>query len=119
MENDEENEKIIKCFMCQMDILRVDYYRNHYEDCRRKNTIRSLDVRRNQTYIKDGKMYKILDIVHVYRRGGGRFSQINHKIVELYCEEDQSKIRMAFRWDKRFVVDKNNCIIITPTAIAN
>ena len=108
----EEDEKIIKCFICQMEIDRLEYYRNHYDDCRRKNTIRALDVRRNRTYIKDGKMYKVLDIVHAHRRGGGRFSEINYKIVELYCEEDQSKIRMAFRWDKRFIVDKNNNIII-------
>jgi acyl-CoA synthetase (AMP-forming)/AMP-acid ligase II len=63
MEN--EDEKIIKCFICQMEIDRLEYYRNHYDECRRKNTIRALDNRRKQTYIKDGKKYRILDIERV------------------------------------------------------
>jgi hypothetical protein len=70
MEN--EDEKIIKCFICQMEIDRLEYYRNHYDECRRKNTIRALDIRRKQTYIKDGKKYRILDIERVFRRGNRR-----------------------------------------------
>jgi len=110
MEN--EDEKIIKCFICQMEIDRLEYYRNHYDECRRKNTIHALDVRRKQTYIKDGKKYRILDIERVFRRGNRRSSEVNAIIVKLYCDEDQTSIRMGFRWDKRFIIDENNYIII-------
>jgi len=108
----EEDEKIIKCFICQMEIDRLEYYRNHYDECRRKNTIRALSVRRNRTYIKDGKKYSISDIEHVFRRGNRRTGEVNAIIVKLYCDEDQTSIRTAFRWDKRFIVDKDNYIII-------
>ena len=104
-------EETIKCFICQMEINRLGYS-NHYFDCRRKNTIRALDVRRNQTYIKDGKKYRISEIEHVFRRGNHRAREVNALIVQLYCDEDQTSIRMAFRWDRRFIVDKNNNILI-------
>ena len=57
-------------------------------------------------------MYTISDIEHVFRRNQRRYSEVNSIIVRLYCDEDQTSIRTAFRGDSRFRVDENNYIII-------
>ena len=110
---DDEVENLVKCIICKIEIDSLEYHRHHYDDCRRKNTIRALDIRRNQTYIKDGKKYRISDIERVFRRPPRlKSSEVNAIIVRLYCEEDQTSFRTAFSWDIRFVVDENKNIII-------
>jgi hypothetical protein len=109
-----ENEvkNLVKCIICKMEIESIEYHRHHYDDCRRKNTIRAINIRMNQTYIKDGKKYRISNKGHVFRRGARRCGEVNAIIVELYCDEDQTSFRTAFRWDTRFIVDENKNIII-------
>ncbi len=59
-------------------------------------------------------MYVISDIDRVVRRhrDRGRCSPVNYIFVRLYCDEDQTSIRHAFSWDRRFRLDENNHIII-------
>lgn len=109
--NEREEEDIIieKCFMCKMEFTYLEYHR-HYYDCRRKNTIRAINLQKNKTYINNGKAYMISAVEHVRKkRMNGEVLSI---IVKLYCDEDKTSIKMAFTWDKRFMVDENNNIII-------
>ena len=110
-ENIEEDKKIYKCCLwCQVEFISSEFWK-HYDNCKRKNSISEIDIRRNQTYIKDGKKYRISDIERVFRRNR-RLGEVNAIIVRLYCDEDQTSIRHAFRHDGRFKVDENNHIII-------
>jgi hypothetical protein len=95
---------------CCLNTFTLTEWSKHYDPCRNKNTIHALSLRRNQYYIDDGKKYKISEIGHIFRRNQTR--QINAVIVHLYCDEDQTTIRRAFRWDQRFRVDENNDIWI-------
>lgn len=55
---EEEDIKPQKCFMCNIEFTYLEYHR-HYYDCRRKNTIRAIDLQKNKTYINNGKAYII------------------------------------------------------------
>jgi hypothetical protein len=108
----EENKKIFRrCSWCEIEFTWSEFW-EHHDNCKRKNSISQIDIRRNQKYIKNGKMYTISDIEHVFRRNKHRSSQVNSIIVRLYCDEDQTSIRHAFSWDRRFKLDENNHIII-------
>lgn len=108
----QEDKKIYKCCLwCENKFTWLEFW-EHYDNCKRKKSISQIDIRRNQKYIKNGKMYTISDIEHVFRRNQRRYSEVNSIIVRLYCDEDQTSIRTAFRGDSRFRVDENNYIII-------
>jgi hypothetical protein len=112
--NKEENTKIFRrCSWCEIEFIWSDFW-DHHDECRRKNSISEIDIRRNQKYIKNGKMYVISDIDRIVRRhkDRGRCSPVNYIFVRLYCDEDQTTIRYAFSWDRRFRVDENKHIII-------
>jgi hypothetical protein len=110
--NKEENKKIFRrCSWCEIEFTWSEFW-EHHDNCKRKNSISQIDIRRNQKYIKNGKMYTISDIEHVFRRNKHRSSQVNSIIVRLYCDEDQTSIRHAFSCDRRFKLDENNHIII-------
>ena len=98
----EENEKLKKCLLCEMDFSFTDYC-DHYSDCREKNTVSAIDIRRNQTYIMNGKSYTV---------SGVEKDGVHSKIVKLYCHEDKAYFQTIFRWDERFRVDEKNNIII-------
>ncbi len=112
IEKKEEEKNIYKCCLwCEQDFTWTGFW-EHYDNCKSKKSISQIDIRRNQKYIKNGKIYKITDIEHVFRRTKHRSSQVNSIIVRLYCDEDQTSIRIAFRHDKSFRVDEKNDIII-------
>ena len=98
-----------KCLLCEIEFPFPEYY-THYDTCRSKYTIRAIDIRRDKTYIFGGKMYTISAVERIGKRlpGGMPISVI----VRLYCKDDQTSIRIAFRHDERFRIDANNCIII-------
>jgi hypothetical protein len=109
--NKEENKKIFRrCSWCEIEFTWTEFW-EHHDDCRRKNSISALDIRRNRKYIKNGKMYVVSDIERVIRRNRGK-GQVNYIFARLYCDEDQTSIMHAFRWDRRFRVDENTHIII-------
>ena len=102
-----------RCSWCENELTWSEFW-EHHDDCKRKNSISEIDIRRNQKYIKNGKMYVISDIDRVVRRhrDRGRCSQVNYIFARLYCDEDQTSIRHAFIWDRRFRLDENKHIII-------
>ena len=110
MEQEQEQEQETRHCPCCLNTFTLTEWSKHYDPCRSKNPIHALVLRRNQYYIHDGKKYKISEVDHVYRRNNTR--RVNAIIVRLYCEEDQTTIRRAFRWDQRFRVDQNNDIWI-------
>jgi hypothetical protein len=116
MENEDqpkaEKEEIIQCAWCLVEFAQREFWK-HADDCRRQNSILQIDLRRNQKYVKDGKMYTISEIEHVFRRSNHRSGQVNSIIVRLYCDEDQTSIRTAFRSDKRFRIDEHNYIYLS------
>jgi hypothetical protein len=105
-----EPEPETRMCACCLNTFILTEWSKHYDLCRSKNTIPAIVLRRNQHYIYDGKKYKISEVDHVYRRNHTR--RVNAILVRLYCEEDQTTIRHAFRWDQRFRVDQNNDIWI-------
>ena len=116
-DSDESNPEIIKkevelqtCEWCQIEFTRSEFLK-HLDNCRSTNTIHQLDVRRNQKYILNGKLYSIFEVEHVVR-----YQHQNRKtryaIIRLVCDEDQTIIRTAFFSNRRFVVDKNKHILL-------
>jgi hypothetical protein len=109
MENEDqlqtEKEEIIQCAWCLVEFAQREFWK--------QNSILQIDLRRNQKYVKDGKMYTISDIEHVFRRSNRSSGQVNSIIVRLYCDEDQTSIRTAFRSDKRFRMDEHNYIYLS------
>ncbi len=114
IEKKEEAKKIFRrCSWCENDFTWSEFW-EHHDDCKSKNSISEIDIRRNQKYIKNGKMYVISDIDRVVRRhrDRDRCSQVNYIFGRLYCDEDQTSIRHAFSYDRRFRIDENKHIII-------
>jgi hypothetical protein len=112
--NKEENKRIFKrCTWCEIEFTWSDFW-EHHDECKVTNSISALDIHRNRKYIKNGKMYVVSDIERVIRRNRdqGRCTPVNSIFVRLYCDEDQTSIRYAFNWNRRFRVDENKHIII-------
>jgi dissimilatory sulfite reductase (desulfoviridin) alpha/beta subunit len=109
LKKEEDVQTSKTCLLCEIEFPFSEYY-THYDKCRSKHTIRAIDIRRDKTYIFGGKMYTISAVERIGKRlpGGMPISVI----VRLYCKDDQTSIRFAFRHDERFRIDANNCIII-------
>ena len=56
------------CPGCRTEFTNKSELWRHFFDCRRKNSIRAIDVRKNQPYIRNGKKYMISEIERVFRR---------------------------------------------------
>jgi hypothetical protein len=110
MDIEPHDPNIIKCSYCQTDFALVEF-RKHNDQCRETHSIPSLQLRRSQKYIKNGKLYTISNVERVIRRNKNS-PTVNYAIVRLHCEEDQTSIVSWFAYNKRFRIDENNNIII-------
>ena len=100
------------CPGCRIEFTKKSELWRHFFDCRRKNSIRAIDVRKKQPYIRNGKKYMISEIERVFRRNNRISGEVTAVIVRLYCDEDKTSIKLAFSHDERFWIDENNCIVI-------